>query len=179
LKDLEPIYYSELPSPLGMLVLVATPRGLSHVSLNADAARARLSIGATRNDTAVSEARRQLEEYFSGKRRQFDLTLDLHGSDFQLQVWRRLAEIAWGEVMTYGEMARSLGQVSASRAVGIANGLNPIPIIIPCHRVIAAGGMIGGFSGGLQRKEWLLRHEGWTVDGEHVSHEPFLPLFAV
>jgi methylated-DNA-[protein]-cysteine S-methyltransferase len=108
----------------------------------------------------LPEAVRQLREYFAGERRAFDLPLCLSGTDFQKLVWRQLTAIPFGETWSYGQLAKSLGNPSACRAVGLANGKNPIAIIVPCHRVIGADGTLTGFGGGLPRKEWLLTHEG-------------------
>jgi methylated-DNA-[protein]-cysteine S-methyltransferase len=101
----------------------------------------------------------QLAEYFAGKRRVFDLPLGPRGSDFQVGVWRALMRIPYGETCSYGDIARSIGRPDASRAVGAANGRNPIPIIVPCHRVIGANGSLTGYGGGLPVKRWLLDHE--------------------
>jgi len=108
---------------------------------------------------AVAEAVRQLREYFAGKREQFDLPLHPEGTAFQRGVWRRLQEIPYGETISYGELAKRVGNPKASRAVGAANGQNPIPIVIPCHRVIGADGKLTGFGGGLPIKEALLTLE--------------------
>ena len=102
----------------------------------------------------------QLTEYFAGTRTTFDLPLEFSGTDFQLQVWQMLRAIPYGTTTSYGELARRLGDPTASRAVGAANGQNPIPVIVPCHRVIGANGDLTGFGGGLDRKRWLLEHEG-------------------
>jgi methylated-DNA-[protein]-cysteine S-methyltransferase len=102
----------------------------------------------------------QLAEYFAGNRTAFDLPLDASGSDFERQVWTLLRAIPYGATTSYGELARRLGDVKLSRAVGAANGKNPIPIIVPCHRVIGANGDLTGFGGGIDRKRWLLEHEG-------------------
>jgi methylated-DNA-[protein]-cysteine S-methyltransferase len=103
--------------------------------------------------------RRELEEYFEGQRQEFDLPLDPRGTDFQRRVWQRLRSIAYGETTTYGALARELGDPGASRAVGLANGSNPLPIVIPCHRVIGADGSLTGFGGGLPVKQALLELE--------------------
>jgi methylated-DNA-[protein]-cysteine S-methyltransferase len=108
---------------------------------------------------AVGEAIRQLKEYFAGRRTEFDLPLAPEGTEFQREVWRRLQEIPYGETISYGELARRVGNPNASRAVGAANGSNPIPIIIPCHRVIGANGKLTGFGGGLPTKKALLALE--------------------
>jgi methylated-DNA-[protein]-cysteine S-methyltransferase len=103
---------------------------------------------------------RELARYFAGSADFHTLTLDLHGTPFQLRVWQELRRIPWGATISYRELARRVGRPQAFRAVGQANGANPIPIIIPCHRVIAANGSLGGYSSGLERKRWLLKHEG-------------------
>ena len=108
---------------------------------------------------AVGEALRQLREYFAGHRKQFDLPLAPQGTAFQKSVWRQLQQIPYGITISYGELAKRVGNPNASRAVGSANGKNPLPIVIPCHRVIAGGGKLGGFSGGLDVKQILLRIE--------------------
>jgi methylated-DNA-[protein]-cysteine S-methyltransferase len=107
----------------------------------------------------VAQAARQLREYFAGSRTDFDLPLAPQGTEFQRYVWRRLQEIPYGETISYGELARRVGNPKASRAVGAANGQNPIPIVIPCHRVIGANGKLTGFGGGLPTKEALLALE--------------------
>jgi methylated-DNA-[protein]-cysteine S-methyltransferase len=109
----------------------------------------------------IEAAKRELIAYFNGSRTDFTaLVLDPQGTPFQLQVWQELRRIPRGQTISYGELARRVGNPKASRAVGQANGRNPIPIIVPCHRVIAADGSLGGYSSGLDRKRWLLRHEG-------------------
>jgi methylated-DNA-[protein]-cysteine S-methyltransferase len=102
----------------------------------------------------------QLNEYFNGGRREFDLPLYFEGTTFQRRVWQELTEIPYGETWSYGQLARRIGKPSASRAVGLANGRNPISILVPCHRVIGADGSLTGYGGGLERKRWLLAHEG-------------------
>jgi len=111
-------------------------------------------------DTVLLQTIRQLSAYFSGELRTFDLPLRLKGSPFQLSVWEQLLTIPYGETRSYRDIARALGNPKAMRAVGAANSANPIVIIVPCHRVITADGKLGGYSGGLWRKAWLLRHEG-------------------
>jgi methylated-DNA-[protein]-cysteine S-methyltransferase len=111
-------------------------------------------------------AARQLKEYFAGKRREFDLPLRMEGTEFQQRVWRELTKIPFGETRSYGQLAKRLNNPNGSRAVGLANGRNPIAIIVPCHRVIGADGSLTGFGGGIDRKEWLLTHEGQPVTRE-------------
>jgi methylated-DNA-[protein]-cysteine S-methyltransferase len=108
----------------------------------------------------LAAAARQLEEYFSGARHAFDLPLAFEGTPFQQRVWRVLTEIPYGETVSYGELARRVENPRASRAVGMANNRNPISILVPCHRVIGADGSLTGYGGGLERKRWLLAHEG-------------------
>jgi methylated-DNA-[protein]-cysteine S-methyltransferase len=111
-------------------------------------------------------AARQLKEYFAGKRREFDLPMRMEGTEFQRRVWRELTKIPFGETRSYGQLAKRLNNPNGSRAVGLANGRNPIAIIVPCHRVIGADGSLTGFGGGIDRKEWLLTHEGQPVTRE-------------
>jgi methylated-DNA-[protein]-cysteine S-methyltransferase len=108
----------------------------------------------------LAETVRQLAEYFAGARRAFDLPMRLKGTAFQQRVWRELTEIPYGETWSYGQLAQRINKPSASRAVGLANGRNPISILVPCHRVIGANGSLTGYGGGLERKQWLLAHEG-------------------
>ena len=108
----------------------------------------------------LAQAREQLNEYFARSRTTFDLPLDPAGSPFERRVWEALRAIPYGSTVSYGELARRLGDPRATRAVGAANGKNPIPIIVPCHRVVGARGELTGFGGGLDRKRWLLEHEG-------------------
>lgn len=142
-------------SPVGPLTLVAGIAGLSHVLFGNERPAAAMDAG----DDGVrilADARRQLAEYFSGERRSFDLPLDPRGTPFQLEAWRLLGEIPYGETITYGEQARRLGRLKAARAVGAANGRNPLSIVVPCHRVVGAGGHLVGFGGGLHAKRYLL-----------------------
>jgi methylated-DNA-[protein]-cysteine S-methyltransferase len=127
----------------------------------------------------LPEVRRQLLEYLAGDRRTFDLPLAPRGTPFQLSVWEELARIPYGVTMSYGEVAAALGKsLLASRAVGLANGRNPISIILPCHRVIGADGSLTGYGWGLDRKEWLLRHEGvlgaWDAADDSAAAQPTL-----
>jgi methylated-DNA-[protein]-cysteine S-methyltransferase len=107
----------------------------------------------------LAAASAQMEEYFAGTRRRFDLPLDLGGTDFQRQAWLALADVPYGETATYGEQADRIGRPGAFRAVGAANGRNPVPVVLPCHRIIGADGSLTGFGGGLELKQQLLDHE--------------------
>ncbi len=111
--------------------------------------------------SALSHVGSQLDEYFNGSRKEFDLELRPEGTDFQLRVWKKVGKVKFGQVTTYLNMAINLGDKGLLRAVGGANGANPIPIVIPCHRVIGAEGRLIGYGGGLWRKQWLLEHEGF------------------
>ena len=142
-------------SPIGPLGLVASDAGLRAVVF--DGRR----IRADGTSPVLGEAERQLEAYFAGDRVTFDLPLELHGTEFQRRCWLALASIPYGQTVSYGEQARRLGLGNdAARAVGAANGQNPLPIVLPCHRVIGADGSLVGFGGGLHVKRFLLEHEG-------------------
>jgi len=121
-----------------------------------------LSITSAKNNSLLDELWQQLGQYLQGERRQFQLPLLLLGTGFQKAVWEKLTTIPWGTTVTYGELAASLGNRGLARAVGQANSLNPVPIIVPCHRVVAVGGL-GGYSGGLSMKQRLLQLEGWPL----------------
>jgi len=151
--------YSEMQSPVGPLLLAADDASLRQIIFINGRDRARPSPNWVRDSSAFAEATRQLRAYFAGELEQFDLPLAPEGTTFQLQVWRQLCEIPYGETISYGELAHRIGNPKASRAVGLANGANPIPIIIPCHRVIGSNGKLTGYGGGLAIKEKLLALE--------------------
>lgn len=154
--------YKTMKSPLGQLQLVASPHGLAGVLWEHDDSL-RKQFGAVSEDPThpvLLLAQQQLEEYFSGTRRTFAMKLDPAGTAFQNQVWNALQAIPFGETRTYGGIAEQIGNPKAVRAVGAANGRNPIPIIVPCHRVIGSNGTLTGFSGGLAIKSRLLALEG-------------------
>ena len=150
--------YKMMASPVGELKLVASERGLSAILWeNDDPARVRLGP-LVENDShpILIEAERQIGEYFAGTRKVFDIPLDFQGTEFQKSVWAALLAIPYGETRSYAEIARAVGRPTAFRAVGAANGRNPISIIAPCHRVIGTSGALTGFAGGLKAKELLL-----------------------
>ncbi len=151
-------------SPLGVLRLYVTDTGLCRLDLPGDEASAPGSGLTVREavDDEHAPFHAQLAEYFGGRRRVFDLPLDLRGTPFQRLVWEVMRAIPWGETLTYGEIARLIGAPGAARAVGLACGANPVPIVVPCHRVVAAGGL-GGYSSGADVKRFLLRLEGTAV----------------
>jgi methylated-DNA-[protein]-cysteine S-methyltransferase len=146
-----------LPSPIGDLVLTGDGEALSGVYMGMP--RGGLDPAWRREPGQFREAVAQLDAYFAGDLREFTLTLRPVGTPFQLAVWEALRTIPYGETRSYGEIAAQLGRDGASRAVGAANGSNPLPIVVPCHRVIGADGRLTGFGGGLPRKEWLLAME--------------------
>lgn len=151
--------YATVGSPIGELLLTGDGRALHGLWMQ-DAGRPRRpGPGWRRDDAAFSAAREQLAEYFAGERTAFDLPLAFAGTPFQQLVWAALREIPYGETMSYGALARRLGKPGAARAVGLANGRNPIAVIVPCHRVIGADGSLTGFGGGLERKRVLLELE--------------------
>jgi methylated-DNA-[protein]-cysteine S-methyltransferase len=149
--------YQDVESPVGRLRLMASGEALVGIWFSKGRDATRGESWMTNDSIPVLERTRvQLAEYFGGKRRDFDLPLDPRGTDFQRRVWRLLLRIPYGETTSYGALARELGDAGAARAVGLANGSNPIPIVIPCHRVIGADGSLTGFGGGLAIKSALL-----------------------
>ena len=149
------------PSPVGALKLVASDRGLAAILWeDDDPNRVRLGAMTERPDHPVLvETARQLDAYFAGTRTRFDLPLDFHGTDFQRSVWAALLTIPFGETRSYADIARQVGRPTAFRAVGAANGKNPISIVAPCHRVIGTDGSLTGFAGGIEGKKFLLELE--------------------
>lgn len=169
------VTYQHIDSPVGRLLLASGEDGLRLIEFAEPWHPVLMDDGWREGDDPVlSKTRQQLAEYFAGKRRDFDLPLAPHGTPFQLQCWRTLALIGWGETWSYGQMARHLGQPTATRAVGAANGRNPLPIVLPCHRVIGADGSLTGFGGGLPTKQFLL-----TLEGVLGQPSPIQDLFAV
>ncbi|HUS27074.1 MAG TPA: methylated-DNA--[protein]-cysteine S-methyltransferase [Kofleriaceae bacterium] len=152
-----------MASPLGTLRLYADGDELTAVSLPCDAA----AVANECSTPVLDLARAQLTEYFAGTRRAFELPLAPRGTGFQQIVWRALTTIRYGETWSYGQLARVIGRPAASRAVGAANGRNPLAIIVPCHRVIGANGTLTGYAGGLPAKKWLLQHE--VAHGGHAA----------
>ncbi len=154
--------YDIVDSPIGRLLLTGDDRALTGLYLF-DGGRHTMALRPQweHRPGAFPQAAQQLAEYFAGERAEFDLPLAPRGSEFQIAVWTQLTLIPFGKTASYGQVALALGKsLVASRAVGLANGRNPISIIVPCHRVIGADGSMTGYGGGVERKEWLLRHEG-------------------
>jgi methylated-DNA-[protein]-cysteine S-methyltransferase len=153
------VLYTTCDSPLGELLLVGDGQSLTGLYMQAQK-YAREVQEEWRHDAKVFRGvADQLNAYFAGELRTFDLSLAPRGTDFQCSVWRALLNIEFGTTTTYGELARRIGSPNAPRAVGLANGHNPIGIIVPCHRVIGANGSLTGYGGGIERKRWLLAHE--------------------
>jgi methylated-DNA-[protein]-cysteine S-methyltransferase len=157
---------STLSSPLGPLELLASDVALAGVYF-ADRAPPIANAVATGDHPVLRQAARELTEYFGGERSAFTVALSAHGTPFQREVWQALSTIPFGATWSYAELARAVGRVRAVRAVGAANGRNPHSIIVPCHRVINAGGALGGYGGGLDRKRWLLAHERRELPRTH------------
>lgn len=164
-------FYCHIPSPIGELLLTGDGTSLTRIYMQKQKYGAEVKPGWQRDESSFREARRQLEAYFAGDLKQFDLPLAPAGTEFQQSVWRALIEIPYGETRSYGELARQLGSPKLNRAVGMANGRNPISIVIPCHRVIGADGSLTGYGGGVERKRWLLAHE--ASNGEYGQFELF------
>ncbi len=156
----EPLAFTTLDSPVGPLTLVASEAGLRMLLFASSARKADASAWVRRPDHPVLvRAARELGAYFDGRRTTFDVPLDLRGTPFQRAVWDLLREIPYGATTTYGALAEKLGGPTKTRAVGGANGRNPVGIIVPCHRVVGASGALTGFAGGLEAKAYLLRLE--------------------
>ena len=155
--------YRTVSTPLGDITAVVDDAGLTQVILAGDDGS--VLAEATEGGPIADAAAQQLAEYFAGERMAFDVPLAPQGTEFQMTVWKALGDVPFGTTATYGEIARAIGQLTATRAVGAANGRNPIPIIIPCHRVIGASGELTGYSGGggIETKRRLLDHESGTL----------------
>ncbi|WCP15158.1 Methylated-DNA--protein-cysteine methyltransferase [Sphingobium sp. AntQ-1] len=160
--------HSIFPSPVGPLTLVASDTGLVAILWeDDDPARVRLDARAERSDHPILKtAAAQLADYFAGRLRAFTVPLDFRGTPFQQTIWAALRDIPFGETRSYGDIARAVGRPTASRAVGAANGRNPISIIAPCHRVVGANGALTGFAGGMETKRWLLDFERKTIENQ-------------
>lgn len=147
-------------SPSGLIEIQATEKGITSVLFVKERS------GRSRNNEHTTACFNQLHEYFNKDRRAFSLTLDLQGTDFQKKVWKELLNIPYGKTISYLQLAMNLGDKKCIRAAGTANGKNPVSIIVPCHRVIGSNGDMVGYSGGLDKKKWLLEHEGMLIQKE-------------
>jgi methylated-DNA-[protein]-cysteine S-methyltransferase len=154
-----PNYYAYVESPIGLVEIGGTAVAITSLYFVE-----RRREGAERNPT-VDKAVRQVEAYFAGTRKSFDLRLDLRGTAFQRRVWEQLLRTPYGTTVAYRDIAEAIGRPKAVRAVGAANGRNPVSIIVPCHRVIGSDGSLTGYGGELWRKAWLLKHEGARQGG--------------
>jgi methylated-DNA-[protein]-cysteine S-methyltransferase len=154
--DTATLLYATLDSPIGELLALGDGRSLCGLYMQEGRKPVRIANGWEPAADAFEDVSRQLAEYFSGERRSFDVRLRMEGTPFQRQVWRALQGIGYGETISYGELAGRIGTPAAARAVGMANGRNPISVIVPCHRVIGANGTLTGYGGGIERKRLLL-----------------------
>lgn len=161
--------YTSVDTPLGPVRLVADAGSLVGLQLPVERHPIAWTGREEPGDPLLREAAHQLLDYFAGRRRAFDLPLAPRGTDFQRQVWRALLDIPFGATCSYGQLARAVGRPDASRAVGAANGRNPIAIIIPCHRVIGADGSLTGYGGGEPAKRWLLDHESFAAGSRLIA----------
>lgn len=150
------LYFMSVSTPLEELILIGSDDGLREILWQDSEIPSAVVAGSS---DVLDESARQLHAYFAGDLEKFDLPLDLAGTDFQLLAWRSLAEVPYGATISYAQQAHRIGRPSAARAVGAANGRNPVPIVLPCHRIVGANGSLVGFGGGLDRKAWLLDHE--------------------
>jgi methylated-DNA-[protein]-cysteine S-methyltransferase len=152
------------PSATTCFAYYESPIGLVEIASSAGAVTSLVFVDGRRSemlrDDVGGEAVRQVAEYFEGSRREFDVPVEMSGTKFQRLVWNELLKIPFGNTVSYGDVARAIGKPTAVRAVGAANGQNPVSIIVPCHRVIGSDGRLTGYGGGLWRKQWLLKHEG-------------------
>lgn len=156
-------------APFGVVTVIGSDLGIRFVMFSNDAhpkPLEKLHISDTEIHESVNDAITQLEEYFTGSRRNFELPLDLQGTEFQVAAWNALAEIPFGRTASYGQQAASIGRPKAVRAIGGANGRNPVAIVLPCHRIVGADGSLTGFGGGIEVKKWLLDHE------QSILHNP-------
>ncbi len=154
------LLYDTFDSPIGTLTVAGDSQGIHHILFENNRYDAKGRERWQRDIHALRDARTQLLQFLHGERTTFELPLAPHGTDFQLRVWKALADIPFGQTWSYVQLARHIGQPTASRAVGAANGRNPLPIVLPCHRVIGASGALTGFGGGIETKAALLELEG-------------------
>ena len=160
-------------APFGVVTVIGSDLGIRYVMFNNDAhpkPLEKLHISDTDIHDSVNDAVIQLDEYFAGSRRDFELPLDLQGTEFQVAAWNALAEIPYGRTASYGQQAASIGRPKAVRAIGGANGRNPVAIVLPCHRIVGADGSLTGFGGGIEVKKWLLDHEQSTLRSAASNH---------
>jgi methylated-DNA-[protein]-cysteine S-methyltransferase len=162
----ETLCYTYVESPVGQIYLQGDGEFLTGLYMPRHKHWSGPDPACRQSDMALATVREQLAEYFAGERQQFDMPVKLAGTPFQQQVWQELTRIPCGETITYAELARRIGHPTATRAVGHANGRNPVSIIVPCHRVIGADGKLTGYGGGVDKKQWLLAWERRLIGGE-------------
>jgi len=153
------VIQTSISSPIDSIIIQATEKGVSYVGFYPPTQHPQISIEYVTNQHII-ECAKQLAQYFNKQRENFSLSLDTQGTAFQKSVWQALMTVPFGQTQSYSDIANALNNPKAVRAVGAANGKNPISIIVPCHRIIGASGKLTGYAGGLERKEWLLKHEG-------------------
>ena len=175
-KPRETLSFTRYHSPIGNYLVASSTKGIVLLKTVEQAPKflAQLEhagIDLEEHDKKNLKLINQLDAYFSKKRRLFDLPLDLRGTSFQLDVWDHLLSIPWGETRTYGQIAKALGRIKASRAVGRVVGINPVSIVVPCHRIVGSNGSLTGYGGGLERKAFLLEHEGFVVSSDALLHQ--------
>ena len=153
------MWFDEFKTPIGMLKIAVDANGLRYVLFECNKHEPSNGIEWKKDRSLTNEARQQLLQYFSGERKEFELEISLAGTEFQRRTWQMLASIPYGQTWSYAELAKRVESPKAVRAVGAANGRNPLPIVLPCHRVIGSNGSLIGFGGGLPIKKWLLEHE--------------------
>jgi methylated-DNA-[protein]-cysteine S-methyltransferase len=163
MKANEQVTYTEIDSPIGRLLIHGTDKGVSGILMTKHGRFEEKRADWRRDDARWSGVAKQLREYFAGRRRDFDFPLDVRGTDFQKKVWKALRSIPFGRTVSYGDIAKKIGNPKAMRAVGLANGKNPVAVVVPCHRVIGADGSLTGYGGGLERKKILLDLESHTL----------------
>jgi methylated-DNA-[protein]-cysteine S-methyltransferase len=167
--SLPTIVTTTMDSPIGELTLTSDGEKLTGIQMHEQRHLKEIPAEAQPDDGGLAPVVAQLKAYFAGELTDFDLPLQMHGTEFQRRVWAALCEIPYGETISYGELAGWVGNPKASRAVGLANGRNPVAIVVPCHRVIGADGSLTGYGGGLDRKVWLLEHEASERPGAQAK----------
>ena len=166
----ETVIYSHTTGPMGQLLLTSDGEHLTGLYFPCHHDQHQPGPNWIRDAGPFGEVRRQLEAYFAGELTEFDIPLAMHGTPFERRVWSALRRIAYGTTVSYRDIAHRIGKATACRAVGMANGRNPIPIIVPCHRVIGADGSLTGYGGGLETKKWLLELEGIELRTRRAKH---------
>lgn len=151
--------YDEMESPVGKLIIIASDAGLHAILWDGEKTHITKEMIKNSRDKIIVATKKQLQEYFQGKRKQFDLPLAASGTEFQIKAWKQLSKIPYAKTISYGEQAQRLGDKNKARAVGMANRFNPLSIVVPCHRVIGSNNKLVGFAGGLDRKAYLLALE--------------------